>query len=60
MNDLTDLVKAVVLPYLAIYFGTIIGLLALANETAPTEIWGVFLGALSAMGIKLGYNAVKK
>ena len=60
MKDLPALFKAVVVPYLAVYFGSCIGFLFVTGQDIPQMLWVLFVGALSELGIEIGIGKIKK
>jgi len=60
MKDLTELAKAVVAPYFAIYSLTIMGLMALGGQDIPQWLWITLVGSLAELGFEFGYKKVKK
>jgi len=60
MKDLPALFKAFVVPYLAVFFGSCIGIALLIGQTVDQMLWVIFVGALSELGIEIGAGKIRK
>ena len=59
MKDYSKIFKAFVGPYLAVFFGSCIGFMFATGQDIPQMLWVLFAGALSEIGIELGYGIKK-
>jgi len=58
--DYAKLFKAFVIPYLTVYFGSIIGLLWLMDRDLPELLLVLFFGGLGELGFEYGVKKVRK
>lgn len=59
MKDYAKLFKAFVGPYLACAFGSAIAFNFATGQDIPQLLWVLFVGALSEIGIEIGYGIKK-